>query len=319
MSELIFGTDDYYGIGPVDYRAIKDGGGTFVIHKASSGLRPDPMFESNCEAADKVGLINGAYHWDDPLVNDYQQAAYFNERVRGKVSFVMNDVEQWWADWYKWNQAARKIIPWSAVPHLSSSRIIQSGMRTSEIIADGGLPFLTYSAAWFTAAHARDLGRLVLNKYHTCLASYPFASGRQRITWADMVLILEDHQNKKPIYPAGVDHHTIWQITGDKFILPGNPSPADVNLFNGDQTDWENFLAGKPMVFKPYLVSVTAVLGLRVRTGPGTVFDRIGSLPYGTKVTIEKEQEGWGYFTIATEGGPFRGSGWISLAWVKRI
>lgn len=315
MTELIYGTDDYYGIGPVDYQKIKDGGATFVIHKASSGLRPDPAFEANCEAADKAGLINGAYHWDDPLVNDYQQATFFLDRVRGKVAFVMNDIEQWWADWYKWYKMIRKEIPASAVPRLSSSRIIQSGQRTSEIISSGGLPFLAYSAGWFTAQYARDLGKLVLNKYHTCLASYPFASGRQRITWEDMAMILKDHRDKKPVYPVGVDHHTIWQISGDKFILPGNESPADVNLFNGSRQDWENFLSGKPMVFKPYAAKITAWIGLIVRTGPSQSFDRIGLLRYGAVVMVTKEENGWAYITSSDSS--YIGDGWVSKDWIK--
>ncbi|MCI5652138.1 MAG: SH3 domain-containing protein [Ruminococcus bromii] len=58
-----------------------------------------------------------------------------------------------------------------------------------------------------------------------------------------------------------------------------------------------------------YTAQVNAPSGLNVRKGPDTSYSVLRALQNGTKVTVTKEQNGWGYI----------GDGWISLEWVKKI
>lgn len=60
-----------------------------------------------------------------------------------------------------------------------------------------------------------------------------------------------------------------------------------------------------------YKVKVTSDNGLNVRKGTGTSYSIITAIPYGTTVTVTKEQNGWGYITEK--------SGWISLAYTAKV
>ena len=65
---------------------------------------------------------------------------------------------------------------------------------------------------------------------------------------------------------------------------------------------------------EPYLVEVTATWGLSVRTGPGTQYQRVGVLPYLTRVEVVEEAHddqgrAWGKTS----------QGWIALWYTRRV
>ena len=63
--------------------------------------------------------------------------------------------------------------------------------------------------------------------------------------------------------------------------------------------------------FKPYYATVDATNGLNVRTGPGTSYQKIGVLKYGTKIRILEEKNGWGRHD-------YNGSaGWSALVYTR--
>jgi uncharacterized protein YraI len=58
-----------------------------------------------------------------------------------------------------------------------------------------------------------------------------------------------------------------------------------------------------------YTVTVSSSSNLNCRKGPGTNFAIVTSYPKGTKLTITKENNGWGY----------TGKGWVSLSYVTKV
>ena len=67
--------------------------------------------------------------------------------------------------------------------------------------------------------------------------------------------------------------------------------------------------------FNPYIVRITAQSGLNVRSGPGTGYSIVQSIPYGGGYTIVEEQNGWGLLKAYSQNK----NGWISLKYTKRI
>ncbi len=57
-------------------------------------------------------------------------------------------------------------------------------------------------------------------------------------------------------------------------------------------------------------VRITAWLGLRVRLGPGTSFERVTTLPRGSLAVVDRRQDNW--LRLAN------GSGWICADWTER-
>ncbi len=68
-----------------------------------------------------------------------------------------------------------------------------------------------------------------------------------------------------------------------------------------------------PPASKSYEGSVTASSSLRLRSGAGTSYAILATIPYGTVVVITQEQNGWGKTT-------YNGlSGWVSLDYIKKL
>lgn len=211
----------------IDWRQVRAGGAAFAILKASQGRAArDPRFEQHLRDAGDAGLICGAYHWCDPLHNDKEQAANFLDAIAGKpVAFAAVDVEQYWQDWMEWQRRSvtRKIPP---------LRISQSALNTAvEIKARSGLPVLIYTRASFVRDYAEPM-LAWLADFDLWLAHYPYGSARVSCSWEQLAAQLP--RLKTPLMPAGCREWRFWQFSAEKFILPGAPSPLDLNFFNGN-------------------------------------------------------------------------------------
>ena len=62
--------------------------------------------------------------------------------------------------------------------------------------------------------------------------------------------------------------------------------------------------------FKPYTVKVTAKSGLNIRKSANILSKKVGSLTYGSKVTISKVSGKWGYI---------KNKGWICLTYTSKV
>lgn len=67
-----------------------------------------------------------------------------------------------------------------------------------------------------------------------------------------------------------------------------------------------------------YNAKVTARSGLNMRKGAGESWFKVGTIPYGTKVYISKEEHGWGYTSYTDKNGKTI-EGWVYLLYVKKI
>lgn len=65
--------------------------------------------------------------------------------------------------------------------------------------------------------------------------------------------------------------------------------------------------------FVSYKGTVTADPGLRLRSGAGTSYTTLATIPYGTVITITAENGGWGKTTYSGK------TGWVSLSYVKKV
>ncbi|WP_024859421.1 SH3 domain-containing protein [Ruminococcus flavefaciens] len=66
-------------------------------------------------------------------------------------------------------------------------------------------------------------------------------------------------------------------------------------------------------IFQPYNGKVTANSGLNVRSGPGTSYTLLYSIPKNTPVAILEEKNGWGKVSNAGNGQ------WVALNYIQRI
>lgn len=67
-----------------------------------------------------------------------------------------------------------------------------------------------------------------------------------------------------------------------------------------------------------YNSKVIARSGLNMRKGAGESWFKVGTIPYGTKVYISKEEHGWGYTSYTDKNGKTI-EGWVYLLYVKKI
>lgn len=240
---MILGVDVSYWQQTVDWALLKSVGVEYAFIKATQGnYMTDSMMLKHLEGAQKAGLITGLYHWCDPTVGDEAQAQYFVQQTKGlSYSFAVADMEQHWADWNEWRQGKVTKI-------LSPDRINKNG-QTILNYWNQNLKVRTvlYTRGSFVREYAKSAAWVC--GYPLWLAHYPYASGRIKTTW-EVFKTQYKPGISAPFLPPGCSSWTFWQFTGDKFILPGISTAADVNYFNGSLDDLRTF-ANLPPVEPP--------------------------------------------------------------------
>lgn len=235
--EAALGVDVSHWQPEVDWAALRAGGVTFAVLKATQGtaLR-DTCFIPHLEGARAAGLRVGAYHWCDPIRPAIPQADHFLRTIRGQpLDFLALDVEQHWASWREWEQR-------HVMRLLSPARISQVAQAIAQRVrAATGLPVLIYTRVSFIAEFARPM-LTWLGAWPLWLAQYPYPRGRITCTWE----ALRAHflpTTARPVLPPGCATWQMWQFSAGRFILPGVPAPLDLNLFNGTPQAFEAWLA----------------------------------------------------------------------------
>lgn len=102
-------------------------------------------------------------------------------------------------------------------------------------------------------------------------------------------------------------NHGIWQFTSS-YSIEGLSGRFDMNRSYRNYPEIIKGMGNSPSV--QYKVIVTPSVGLNVRSGPGTGYDILSSVPYGTVLTVVKEEGGWGEVS---------GGGWVALQYTSKI
>ncbi len=289
-------------------------GVSFAIIKASQGVALlDDSFLKNSAGAKASGMVTGAYHWHDPTYKMSAQVSLFMRATKNSgVSFLCVDVEQWWGDWDKWFLWRKGTGP--KPPVLSPTLISESARSFAyEVYRASGLPTLLYSRNSFVASYAVGIKNWSSN-YDTWVAQYPYNS-KPLFTLDSFNVFRAIHipNQLDPILLPGNDTWRFWQITGDKFSIPGvwqykgKLSNLDINLYHGSRQELYDW-AGVPFVPEPEtaavptapdplllpedgeecIIGTVAVDQLNVRVGPGVNCQIVGKLKKDDKVKISK-------------------------------
>lgn len=296
---------------------IIDHGACFVLAKASTGYGKDKRTGFYEAITRDSGAYFGIYHWVDPTASVSDQANRFSECIyQYHPDFITADNEQWWSDWGKWMKAIQGKIPWSDVPHLTSKRISKTGKQFMDAIHANfpNLAFFNYTAKWFVSSHSPDMSSWI-EDYPVWLANYIAEKyGDKWETW-ERFYALKDGLTR-PLFPNKCTSWEMWQISS-KWKFPGDfPEGYDTNIFNGTKEQFEAFINSDPLpppeppAFEWY--EVTAVLPLRVRSGPGLEYTVVGHKYHGNQIPVFSIENGWA--KINEEG-----TNYVSANWIKPV
>lgn len=127
----------------------------------------------------------------------------------------------------------------------------------------------------------------------------------------DLVKIIGDKYYNGKTIPAWVKKKNWYVIAVNGHRVVINKSEDGKNAINSPVNVADLELV---QTFKPYKVTVTALLGLNVRKGPGTTYAKSSAVKKNTVLTIIAESAGtgaklWGKTNL----------GWISLDYTKRV
>jgi GH25 family lysozyme M1 (1,4-beta-N-acetylmuramidase) len=145
-------------------------------------------------------------------------------------------------------------------------------------------------------------------KYDLWMAQWTLTQGIVT-TWANFRANVLPTINMRVVLPGNATKWQLVQISGDAVKLPGCYGAIDINLFRGDPGEWKNYLSyttpepqPEPQPAGRTKFRVTGPDNLRLRSGPGTAYAIVGSLPPGTEVEVQdaggtnawiKTDKGW--------------------------
>lgn len=273
----------------INYKLLKDAGLTYLVAKSSQAKRTDAMFRTHIIGAVAAGLVPIVYHWDDPLVDSEEQVEYLLSITCDLPIFeYWLDDEQWWASWDKWGQANQKKIPWSEVPRVDPGVLSKHYHDSAVFLASRvARPVTIYTRISFMQEYAPGMREWVGN-YNVALAQYPYDGTRQVVDWEEFMryhMPLADG----PKLGMNITEWRHWQISGDKFLLPGiyaeptgdRLSPVDIDVFNGSLSELRNGVVDPPCPEPEEEEEMLAidyqalVQGQKIRTAPRVALDTL--------------------------------------------
>ena len=265
----------------VDWSILKSHNVLSAIIKATDGYGGvDNMFQTHCNGAKAVGMVLGAYHFFRPWIDQAsieKQAQFYLDKIANQpVKFVAMDLEE-----YTRNPATK------VAPSVYSRRV---QTFAAYITSHSPLPFVIYTRKSFldiSAPQVYDwLGNYKLWMAHWRYTQDDLNSGKQTLTWEQLVAEHIPPYSGPTVPPSNTDW-TLWQWTGEKFLLPGvAENSVDLNFFNGTKNDfyeWAQFTAdecdahsepGDPDL--PHTIKVLALI--QVHSSPNTDAPVVGNL-----------------------------------------
>ena len=246
----------------IDFALLRAKGQTKTIIKGGSGsLSKDSKFEEHYNNAIANDFKIAPYFWHDPIYDPIAQAKFFISLLYGKkISYIILDFEQFWADWTYWQQWQNGKITISQVPKISSDRLFNHFKTVLEYLENNsGYNVVVYTADWFLDAFCPQAYEYLKNKF-THWADYSlFDKTKIKATWEQLELY--SPINKRiPTLPLDypMDKVLMWQWSGDKFTAEGiysdvartRLSVLDLNLWLSKVYTWDS-ISASPIIASP--------------------------------------------------------------------
>lgn len=139
----------------------------------------------------------------------------------------------------------------------------------------------------------------------TCIAAYMGdIDGNGKVMSNDALLVLQASTGARALTSAQT---AVSDMNGD-----GKTNASDALLILQTAIG-KTPLVEQSTVKLPYEGVVTADPSLRFRSGAGTSYSHIADIPYGTKLTITKISNNWGYTSYNGKNG------WVSLEYIQPV
>jgi lysozyme len=275
----------------VDLSVAKKAGASFVFIKASQ-IYADGDFLLNWKNAKAAGILRGAYHFLDWRTSEIDQAKLFAGLIGsdpGELPPVL-DLEM---DPSPYNLSYQSVI-----------NKVRNFLSMVEL-STGRIPII-YCGYYYWTAHMDK--NIFYSRYPLWLAWY-----------AKETVI-------KVPYPWNA--WTFWQYSsqGDGRLYGCESQYVDLNWFNGTLDELKKFASVSLPLPAPSICSccgqtlssvsppasnaykVTAAL-LNIRSGPGTNYSILGTLPFGTIVEALESDGGWAKCD----------KGWLSYSYLLKV
>jgi len=238
---------------------MRANGCRFAIAKASMQLSIDQTAEDHVRVCRDAGMEIGLYHWCDPIGNyATQKNLFLDQLVNCDPVIEAFDVEQYWASWSEYHQRNVKTF-------LSEDKIVDNFLYLySQLQGVLNKPII-YTANWFTSRYCPTRSA-DLNVCDLWAANYTMARqyvlnqfGTYKLTsWGQFHELLNHiHNNWETFYDGSTATRTLIPkkftkkelkvIQIDSLTrLPGCPYNIDLNLFNGTEAEFEQWLGLVP-------------------------------------------------------------------------
>lgn len=245
----------------------------FAIIKCSEGHTwSDPLFASHVQGAYDAGIPAMAYHyfrhgyykeygydankWPSPA-NDLQLLNLKNALKNKALCGLWLDVEDASNNEAKWDAHAAgvfmgRIQDW----------ILSEPARWGQKYQEGKFILGVYTAEWFWNQCKDEMSWM--KGYPLWTARYPYAAGAVTTTWdAFKAGYLPPANTSIPTMAA--NGWTVWQFSGDKFILPHvyadaskRPTALDLNFYNGTRDELYQRIGFTPKSTTPVIETPTS-------------------------------------------------------------
>ena len=280
-----------------------------VIIRLGFGITLDSEATNNVYHARKLKIPYTGYWWVDPTKDISQQRdaiAFRGISIFNPPSMFL-DMEQYWSDWSAY---MRMDLTEAKRTRFSKERLGEFYKniftQTKKVITR---PIGIYSGGWFVDEYAPDLATWIYKENFW---------GAEYLHYTDPYWWNDYKKMNSPIPINKIDeivaHVSIWRGIARQFesYIPFNSLniPLDWNVFTDEgfaKMFNQSYVPGDtPPVSDPYEVTATH---LNIRSGPGTTFEVIGSLPYGKMVVCKEIINGW----MKIE------EGWVSTTWLRKL
>ncbi len=247
----------------------------------------DKLFDTHWHMCKEAGMYRGAYHIFDPRNTPVEQL-------------------NWIKHYYPASEADLPItIDCEDLPGLNMASysnqflIKQIGNLWGLLTREYGKKPIIYTGGWWWNAHMLPAPSWIADA-DFWVAGYPFAAGRVNVTLEQFKTDWLPKAQRWIDPVSGGPAAVWWQVTGDKFCLPGVNGPIDIDLFQGSMEDCiARYSLGQDedhshehVIDYPRYVS-QAVPFLNIRSGPGKEFADIGDLYPNIPVVGYDEKDNW--------------------------